>query len=647
MAATTSNPPVASVPAQTRAAPKPGWKSRRGLQVRVLVLVGIGMLLPLTIMGCATWLYLRSLGQQLFAERGMLAGSVAAHVDYVLQYDLERLQSLSSSPTVNFDDQSLESVRVAIAEAVVGARLFEGVFLVTTNGTWLSERAPGVGAGNERLGRMIREALTSGRPSVSPLLAGPGGVRRLYAFVPLRNWHGQIVAVAVGEMDPDGARFTQLVPPLRIGVNGSVDLLDTAGSVVASTERARRAFETGHGDLVRKVVKDRQASVDTRSCRQPAEGDETANEVIALAPLSAAPWAVNVRQAEEEAFGPYFVLDRNMLLLGSVLLGVALLFAWGVARSVRKPVDMLTRSAERIAGGNLEQPIPALPEDEIGRLGHSLEYMRVALKASMDEVERANAELEHRVRERTRELEELYRELQRREQLRGQLLAKVIGAQEDERKRLARELHDETSQTLNALVMRLETAVAAFPTEASRQRLIEARDLTVRTVDELHRLIYDLRPSVLDDLGLLSAIRWYAERHLEPLGVTVHWEVSGQERRLQPEVETALFRVLQEAITNIEKYAHAESVLIQSVLGDDFISIEIEDDGDGFDPASLPAQSGAKRGLGLMGMRERVELLGGTIVVDAAVGQGVRIAVTVPVKWQREETDVENPRADR
>jgi signal transduction histidine kinase len=236
------------------------------------------------------------------------------------------------------------------------------------------------------------------------------------------------------------------------------------------------------------------------------------------------------------------------------------------------------------------------------------------------------------VRERTRELEGLYRELQVREEWRGQLLAKVIGAQEDERKRLARELHDETSQTLSALAMRLETAVAAFPHDLARQRLVEAKDLTVRILDELHRLIYDLRPSVLDDLGLLSAIRWYAERHLEPLGVTVRWEFSGQERRLQPQIETALFRVVQEAITNIAKYAHAATVLIQCVLKDDGIAIEIEDDGDGFDPARLAAAGDARRGLGLMGMRERVELLGGAIEIDAAPGKGVRIAVSVPLK---------------
>jgi signal transduction histidine kinase len=608
----------------------PGW-GRHGLQVRVLLLVGFGMLASLAIMGGASWLYLNSLGRQLLAEREMLARSVADHVDYVLRGDLETLQGVSSAPAVNFEDQDVQPERLAIGEATVRARLFDRVYLAR-DGNWLSVQSPTVGRNHQRLMQMVREAQSTGRPAVSPLMIA-GHIRRLYALVPLRNWHAQVVAVAIGEIDPAGPRFVSLISAVRLGGGGSVDLLDATGFVLASTDAGRASFHTDHAALVRRVLERRQTSVENcPDCRQPGPATDRVTEVMAVAPLSAAPWAVTVRQAEHEAFAPVFALGQDILLLGSVLLALALLFAWGVARSVRRPLAVLTRAAERIAGGNLEEPIPALGEDEVGRLGRSLEHMRVALKASIEDVERANAELEQRVRERTSELEGLYRELQVREQWRGQLLAKVIGAQEEERKRLARELHDETSQTLSALAMRLETAVAAFPGDLSRQRLLEAKELTVRTLDELHRLIYDLRPSVLDDLGLLSAIRWYAERHLEPLGVTVHWEVSGQERRLQPEIETALFRVVQEAITNVAKYAHAESVLIQCVLKDDAISIEIEDDGDGFDPTQLPAAGETRRGLGLIGMRERVGLLGGTIEIDAAPGKGVRIAVTVPLR---------------
>jgi signal transduction histidine kinase len=257
--------------------------------------------------------------------------------------------------------------------------------------------------------------------------------------------------------------------------------------------------------------------------------------------------------------------------------------------------------------------------------------MRVALKNSLDSVEQANQQLERRVEERTRELEGLYRKLREREEWRGELLRKVISAQEDERRRIARELHDETSQTLSALAIGLETALAKYPSDVSRARLVDAKALAVRTINELHRIIYDLRPSVLDDLGLLSAIRWYAERHLESRGISLRCEFAGTETRLAPETETALFRVVQEAVTNIAKHARADTVLIQSAERDGMLTIEIEDDGQGFDPSTLPPPAARERGLGLLGMRERVELLGGTLILDSAPGQGARIAVSVPL----------------
>ena len=229
------------------------------------------------------------------------------------------------------------------------------------------------------------------------------------------------------------------------------------------------------------------------------------------------------------------------------------------------------------------------------------------------------------------ELARLNRELQAREQWRGQLLTRVIVAQEDERKRIARELHDETSQTLSVLAMRLETAVASMPEGRVRERLADAKTLTVRALDELHRLIFDLRPSILDDLGLLPAIRWYAERTLAPLGITTRCECPDPERRLPPEMAIALFRVVQEAISNVARHSKAETVLIQCALTDGEVVLEIEDDGCGFEPAAVSVSDDTARGLGLLGMRERVELIGGRLTIDSAPGRGAHVTVRVPM----------------
>jgi signal transduction histidine kinase len=471
--------------------------------------------------------------------------------------------------------------------------------------------------------RDVQEAIRTGRPTASNVAADVAG-GRLYLLVPIRNWKGEVSAVVAGEIDPAGSRLSSALDPFQFTGAGSVDLIDGTGRTIASTESTRRLLARDDATALAEAIQDRRGIVG------PGSGAD-AQMTLALAPLAAARWGILIRQDESAVFAQARSLRNGILWLSPLLLGLALLFAWGAARSVRAPIALLTDSAERIAYGNLNQRIPELGRDEVGRLGRSFEQMRMALKGSLEHVERANQQLEQRVEERTRELKGLYEQLQEREQWREELLRKVISAQEDERKRLARELHDETSQTLSALAMKIETALAAWPADSSRERLVEAKQLTVRTLEELHRLIFDLRPSVLDDLGLVSAIRWYAERHLEPRGIAVRCEFSGFGSRLMPELETALFRVAQEAITNIAKHSGADTVLIQCLQRDDRISIEIEDDGKGFVPASLPPPAARERGLGLLGMRERVELFGGTLELDSAPGRGTRIAVTVPV----------------
>jgi signal transduction histidine kinase len=295
---------------------------------------------------------------------------------------------------------------------------------------------------------------------------------------------------------------------------------------------------------------------------------------------------------------------------------------------VTRPVAVLTEHAERIASGELAWPIPRLGKDEVGRLGGSLEKMRESLRQLIEHVAEVNAGLEQRVEERTKELNEANAELKAREEARGQLLRKVITAQEDERKRIARELHDETSQALAVLAMGLEAAQDAIRS-GKTPRLDEVKAVAVSTLEDVHRIILDLRPSVLDDLGLLSAIRWYADRALATRAISVRCEF-GELRRLPPEMETALFRICQEAMSNIARHAQATAALVQVGVDGGEIVIEIEDDGRGFDPDAAARREG-RRPWGLMGIRERAEILGGTARIESAPGQGTHVEVRIPL----------------
>ncbi len=363
---------------------------------------------------------------------------------------------------------------------------------------------------------------------------------------------------------------------------------------------------------------------------------ELPDDVSATAAVASTHWRVRVRQARRDAFAEEIALKGWFAFLTPLFLVVGSLFAWGAARSVRAPLRVLTESAERLAAGDLSQPVPLPPEDaehddETGRLARAFETMRVALAASMDEVTQANATLERRVAARTAELQKLYAELKDRDARRADLVRKLLSAQEDERRRIARELHDETCQTVAALAVGLDTVRRAGSPEEASAKLEDARALASRTLDGLHRVIFDLRPSVLDDLGLVSAVRWWVARHLTPAGIAARLEVEDLEDRLPSTVEIPVFRAVQEALTNALRHSGAKTILIQMSREGGTLSVDVEDDGRGFTPADVATPSETGQGLGLLGMRERIEILGGTLTLDSSPGAGTHVAFTVPV----------------
>jgi signal transduction histidine kinase len=398
--------------------------------------------------------------------------------------------------------------------------------------------------------------------------------------------------------------------------------------VIASTDSRRVFRPADQADTVIRLLHDRRPAAPDCQAWQADVGGR--REVYALCPLSIVRWGVKVHQPQGAAFAVIDSLTRNVAFVVMVLFAIAFLLAWGASLSLTRPLATLTAAAERIAEGQLGTPIPAIPADEVGRLGTSLERMRVALKESLERVEKANQELEQRVEQRTSELWRVNLALLERDEQRRLALRKVISAQEDERKRIARELHDETTQTLVALVMSLQLAAEKIQGGEGAKKVEDARALAVRTLDEVHRLIVDLRPSVLDDLGLKSAIQWYADRALKARGVNVRCEFSGLDGRLPFEVETALFRCAQEAMTNIARHSSADAALIQCARRDGRVTIEIEDDGNGFDVAAASKPDEKGRGWGLLGIRERIELLGGTVRIESSPGEGTLVALDVP-----------------
>ncbi len=226
----------------------------------------------------------------------------------------------------------------------------------------------------------------------------------------------------------------------------------------------------------------------------------------------------------------------------------------------------------------------------------------------------------------------LYRELQHEDRLRRQLVRKLISAQEEERRRIARELHDRYAQALTALSIGIEATKRALPEGQAplRAQLDSVKALTARTVEQTYDLIFDLRPTTLDDLGLVPALRWFAESRLGSLDVEFHLETETLPERFSPEIETACYRVLQEALSNVVKHAQARELHIWLAMQDGRLQGVVEDDGQGFDLEAVQRSSADGRGFGLLGMRERVELLGGSLHIETAPGRGTRVFIELP-----------------
>jgi signal transduction histidine kinase len=206
-------------------------------------------------------------------------------------------------------------------------------------------------------------------------------------------------------------------------------------------------------------------------------------------------------------------------------------------------------------------------------------------------------------------------------------LQRVVAAQELERRRLARELHDETGQALTSILLGLRGLEDVHDEETLKSTVAEVRDLVRSTLQDVRRLAVELRPKALDDFGLVAALERLTESFAEQTGMSVEFVPNlPDDGRFPPEVETALYRLVQESLTNIVKHARAHSVSILLTRKPDSISVVVEDDGVGFEPGR---ESGD--GIGLLGMRERVGLFGGRIVLESRPGAGTTVVAEVPV----------------
>jgi signal transduction histidine kinase len=269
-----------------------------------------------------------------------------------------------------------------------------------------------------------------------------------------------------------------------------------------------------------------------------------------------------------------------------------------------------------------------LPMRSIARAEGEIAALLDRLEASQAELERLAEGLEQQVEARASELRAAYRELQRKEQNLRELSSRAVALQETERRAIARDLHDSAGQALTAIRINLQLAgdlLAGTDRDKVREIVQRTTAMVDDTVEEIRRAVNTLGPAVLHDVGLVAAVRRACDDIAEGLAMEVDCAIE-LPRELSPALEATCYRVVQEALTNVARHAEAGRVEVRLSGDDGAVRVVVRDDGRGFDPRSVPADH-----RGLVGMRERIELLGGRLEIDAAPGKGTRVDATIPL----------------
>jgi signal transduction histidine kinase len=322
---------------------------------------------------------------------------------------------------------------------------------------------------------------------------------------------------------------------------------------------------------------------------------------VATPILEGSAGVIRVGLSREGLEGQVTQLTMTLLAIAGGTLLAGLVIAYGLATVLTRPVARLAEAARAVGRGELSQQVSVETNDEVGELATAFNTMTRQLKEKEDD--------------------------------RSRLLEQVISAQEEERKRVARELHDEAGQALTSLMLGLKHLQEIARDEGSRTRAAELRGVASDTLDLMHDLSLELRPSSLDDLGLVAALERYTGDYARKHAIKVDFHPGAlRDRRLPIEREIVVYRIVQEALTNTAKHADARNVSVTLEERNGTAVVVVEDDGCGFDPNLLKLSTARARRLGLLGMEERAALIGGRLTVESRPGSGTAVFLEVPVE---------------
>ncbi|MDH5477843.1 MAG: histidine kinase, partial [Nitrospinota bacterium] len=594
-------------------------------------LVVASVLVALAGMGAVSHFAVRQSIEASLQGRLALAQVIAGSIDYALRKDIAMLEGI---PPDRFFDMLPEAPgAVAMLEGIHRLSIFSGgVMVADLKGKVAAEYPHGASGGVDLATIPGARVAFQGRGSfITSLHAIDGGEgESVFALVPLRKPDGVVAAVAVGRMDPALGLFAGALKPASGMAGARIEIIDQSGVIIYSSQPERVLAHGDHNRYIATLIATGKPAVEQcHNCHaQKGVDEDRSDEILVFTPLSAAPWGIAVIEPKDAVYAPSTGMREAFSAMGLIIVATSALLALGLSASIVAPIDALMKATRRLAREELSEPITLDRADEIGALAQSFEAMRGKLAGAMENVRRYGVDLEQRVMDRTRELDAQRRRL-------AKTLDQVIRAQEEERMRIARELHDETSQAITALGMSLEVAAMELrKKKLTESALLENRHKANRLLEGIRRIIRDLRPPALDDLGLESSIRWLLASHLEERGIQYSLQARRRIPVMDKGMELRLFRVVQEAVINIARHSHARNVAVALRGEEDALVIQVNDDGEGFDREEVlrTIDLGEESGFGLVGMKERVAQVCGTLEIDTAPGRGTRITVTIPIR---------------
>lgn len=346
---------------------------------------------------------------------------------------------------------------------------------------------------------------------------------------------------------------------------------------------------------------------------------------------------------------PFVAMKKNTfrqyvyITLFGILL--ALFIAYFLSRTITRPLQLLTRTMQKVELGDLSQrfTLPLFTGQQTGRFtGITSLFQKVGLKLSPspgNEIQKLGNffnKMMSSLQDNWERNQELQKNLEEKEKIRVQLLKKLISIQEDERKRIARELHDETSQSLTSLLLMLKMIQQTGDPEEVQKLATAAREVIYNTLEEIQKLSAELRPVALDKLGVKEALKRHIKELSQHVGLNIKYnDQKCKFSRFGPVIETTVYRIVQEALTNAVRHAQPQNIEVTLQCDEKYVEAIIQDDGVGFDLEEI--QKGGKETFGILGMKERAMLVDGELEIVTSPGKGTRILLRLPLTEDREK----------